>query len=455
MSQLTTIMANRLFGTDGIRGVAGAYPLDDLTIARIGAAAVRVLRSRADHEAIGLVVGRDTRESGPSIEAALARGVRAEGASIVSAGVMPTPAIAFLAGSMAFDGGFVISASHNPYRDNGIKVFSRVGEKLDDELEAAIERVVLDDGWSVPPFSDDPVPSRDFTNEYVTHVTRMLPAPERLRSLRMALDCANGAVSHVAPAVFGRLGIDVRVFHDAPDGRNINRECGSTVPDQLARVVRDGAFDVGIAFDGDGDRAILVDEHGEVIDGDGILMACAVHLKAHGRLSGNAVVATIMSNIGLEVALRKHEIALVRCPVGDRAVTEAMKRHGLSLGGEQSGHVVLADHLTTGDGIATSLAVLDAMADRGCGLAALVEDLQVFPQVLVNVPVKDKAPLENIAPIRQTLLSVERALGDQGRLVVRYSGTEPLLRVMIEGADDGQIRAWADEIVQAVRTHLA
>ncbi len=448
-------MAQRLFGTDGIRGVAGAHPLDDRTATRIGAAFVRALRSRNDAETIRLLIGRDTRESGPSIEAALARGVRAEGASIVSAGVIPTPAVAFLTGALGFSGGFVISASHNPYQDNGIKLFSDTGQKLSDDLEDAIERIVLDDTWSTHEISELPVSRRDYTEEYLAHATLALPRPERLGSRRVALDCANGATYRLAPEVFRRLGVDVSVISDTPDGRNINRGCGSTSPEPLSRAVREHGFDVGVAFDGDGDRAILVDQHGTVVDGDGMLLACATHLKDQGRLKGDAIVATIMSNVGLEVALRRHGIGLVRCPVGDRAVTQAMRRHGLSLGGEQSGHVVLADHLSTGDGIVTALSVLDAMADRECGLAELVEELQVFPQVLLNVPVRVKQDLNEIPTVKQELQRVERELADQGRLVVRYSGTEPLLRVMIEGPDEGRIRAWAEGIAEVAKAHLA
>ena len=444
-------MPDRLFGTDGVRGVAGEYPLDRDTVTRLGATIVRALDgSRAPT----LLVGRDTRESGQWIEEALARGATAVGATIVSAGVLPTPAIAELTRAETFDAGVVISASHNPYRDNGIKLFGPDGQKVNDRLEVEVERLLADEPPLRPVDGPAPLERRDFRAAYVEYVSSMLSDPGRLGSLRIAMDCANGATFEVGPLVFRRLGLHVEVLSNEPNGRNINLTCGSTAPAMLADVVRERGCDVGVAFDGDGDRAILVDERGQLVDGDALLLVCAVHLKGAGCLPGDTVVATVMSNIGLEVALRRHGITLVRCPVGDRFVSQEMKARGSALGGEQSGHVIRADHGYTGDGIVTALSVLRAMADSGRTLAELVVELEVYPQVLVNVRVREKRELSRIDPVADVLAHVRRQLADQGRLVVRYSGTEPLLRVMIEGRDQTQIRAWADEIAAVVESQL-
>jgi len=436
-----------------MRGVAGVHPLDAETVARLGWAAAQVLAGDRRDPSIRLLVGRDTRESGPWLEETLARGVSAAGATIVSAGILPTPAVASLIGANGFDGGFVISASHNPYQDNGIKLFLATGQKADDRVEGAIERLMSDATQARPASGRAPI-AHDYAESYIEHILPVLPDPARLAGLRIALDCANGATYRVAPEVFRRLGLDVTPVQASPDGQNINRGCGSTAPAHLVNIVREGGFDLGVSFDGDGDRAILVDHRGVIVNGDGLLLACARHMKAAGRLPGNAVVATVMSNLGLELSLRKAGIDLVRCPVGDRFVTETMKERGLALGGEQSGHLVFADHRFTGDGLVTALRVLEVLADRGCTLATVADELEVSPQVLVNVPVRVKRNLEEIEPVQAILTRIERALADRGRLVVRYSGTEPLLRVMLEGPDESLITAWANEIAQAVREHL-
>jgi phosphoglucosamine mutase len=446
-----SIPTPRLFGTDGVRGVAGTPPLDPETLARLGAALVRAL---AGGRPARLVVGRDTRESGEWIERALARGVRAEGASLVSAGVIPTPAVAYITRAEAFDAGLVISASHNPYADNGIKVFSGKGEKFTEAIEGEVEAIVADPSWRVPPGAAADVERVDFADAYLAHAREALPSPERLGRLRLAIDVANGATTTVAPRLFRSLGFDVVVLHDAPDGRNINLRCGSTHPESLAaRVAADGCR-IGVAFDGDGDRAILVDAAGRIVDGDAVLLMCAKHLKAAGRLHGNAVVATVMSNIGLELALAEAGIGLVRCPVGDKYVMQAMLDRGLSLGGEQSGHVIFSEHLFTGDGSVTALRVLRVMADTGRELADLAAELVTYPQVLVNVPVREKRDLTAVPALVDAMTRVERRLAGRGRLLVRYSGTEPLLRVMIEGRDQQEIQAWAAEIAGTVREHL-
>ena len=450
-------MSTRLFGTDGVRGTAGEPPLDPVTIARLGAALVRVLPHK-DHGRI--LVGRDTRESGAWIEQALARGIRSEGADLISAGVIPTPGVAYLTRSMDFDAGVVISASHNPFQDNGIKVFSGRGEKFDEAREAQIEALIHDASFLVDTGGDATVDQKaDLAAAYSKHLKEVLPDPAPLlrhgASTRIALDCANGATTTVAPRLFRELGFDVTVVGGEPDGRNINLHCGSTHPDKLSALVQADGYRLGVAFDGDGDRAILIDHAGHIVDGDAVMLMCAKHMQAQGRLRGNAVVATVMSNIGLELALRALGIELVRAPVGDKYVMEEIIKRDLSLGGEQSGHVIFSDYLFTGDGITTALSVLRTMAETGKELAELAADLQTFPQVLVNVRVREKKELKSVPDVAAVMQRVEQRLDGQGRLLVRYSGTEPLLRIMIEGQDQREIQAWAEEIAEAVRRTLA
>jgi phosphoglucosamine mutase len=445
-------MSSRLFGTDGVRGIAGKYPLDHETVARVGAGLVRALRTGQRQPRF--LVGRDTRESGDWIERELGRGVHAEGARITTAGVIPTPAIAYVTRAMGFDAGIVISASHNPFQDNGIKVFSGGGEKFTETLERLVEAIIADETWDVPHTPLPPVERTDVIDAYIAHARLALPEPERLGRFRLAVDAANGATTTVAPRLFRDLGFDVRVIGNEPDGRNINLNCGSTHPEALAAIVREGECDMGVAFDGDGDRAIFADRNGRIVDGDAVLLFCARHMQAEGRLRGDAVVATVMSNIGLEIALAKTGITIVRCPVGDKYVMEEMLKRDISLGGEQSGHIIFSDHLFTGDGIATALNVLRVVADTGRDLADLASQLVTFPQVLVNVRVREKRELRDVREIADAMDRVERRLAGQGRLLVRYSGTEPLLRVMIEGRDQQEIQGWAREIADSVKAHL-
>lgn len=446
-------MATRLFGTDGVRGKAGEYPLDRETVARLGAALVRAMRT--GHSALRFIAGRDTRESGEWIERELARGIRSQGAHITTAGVLPTPAVAYVTREMNFDAGLVISASHNPFEDNGIKVFSGRGEKFTEALERQVEAIVADHSWIV---DDDAgavaVDRTDVVDAYLAHARLALPHALPLAGTRIAIDTANGATTTVAPRLFRDLGFEVELLNASPDGRNINLDCGSTHPQTLARTVVDRRCRLGIAFDGDGDRAILVDAEGRLVDGDAILLMCARHMQRLGQLAGPAVVATVMSNIGLELALGDSGIELVRCPVGDKYVMEEMLRRGLSLGGEQSGHLIFSEHLFTGDGVVTALRVLRVMADTGRELADLASELVAYPQVLLNVRVREKQDLQQIPAIAGVMQQVEARLAGQGRLLIRYSGTEPLLRVMIEGGDQQEIQAWAAEIVRAVREHL-
>ena len=373
---------------------------------------------------------------------------------MTSAGVVPTPAVAYLTRTSGYDAGVVISASHNPFEDNGIKVFSGRGEKFTDALEQHVEAIMADRSWRVPAGGLPEVERTDVVDAYIAHARQALPAPERLRGMKLAIDTANGATTTVAPRLFRDLGFDLTVIGDAPDGRNINLDCGSTHPERLADLVRSGGHRMGVAFDGDGDRAIFVDHDGRIVDGDAVMLMCARHMKAQGRLNGDALVATVMSNIGLELALRESGIELVRCPVGDKYVMEEMIKRGISMGGEQSGHIIFSDHLFTGDGIATALNVLRVMADTGRELADLAAELVSYPQVLVNVRVREKTALASVPAIADTMERVERRLAGQGRLLVRYSGTEPLLRVMIEGKDQHEIQGWAREIADSVKLHL-
>jgi phosphoglucosamine mutase len=356
---------------------------------------------------------------------------------------------------MGYTAGVVISASHNPFEDNGIKVFSGAGEKFTEELEQRVEAIVADGTWQLPIGDAPQVEQIDYRAEYLTHLRSILPSVERFQGTRLIVDCANGATTTIAPRLFQELGFEVRCIGCEPDGRNINLRSGSTAPQQLVRAVVDGGYPLGIAYDGDGDRAIFIDERGTIVDGDAVMLMCAKQMKREGRLKGNAVVATVMSNIGLESGLREAGIDIVRCPVGDKYVMEEMIRRDLSLGGEQSGHVIFSEYLFTGDGLATSLNVLRTMAETGRTLSDLASELTTYPQVLVNVRVERKVDLNTVPEIARVISTVESRLAGKGRLLIRYSGTEPLLRIMIEGQDQREIAAWAEDIADAVRRHLA
>ena len=440
----------KLFGTDGVRGVAGEWPLDPPTIARLGAAIARTHGRGAR-----IVLGRDTRESGPWIAREFARGAAAGAATVTDAGVLPTPGVAFLAGSDDFDFGVVLSASHNPFADNGIKVFAGGGRKFGEEQERAVETVVADASWQIDGAPDAALKKADFIDPYLAHVRRLLPSAGRLAGARIAIDMANGATTTTAVRLFEALGFDVVALGNEPDGRNINLACGSTHPALLAGAVVSKSCRAGIAFDGDGDRAIFVDHRGHIVDGDAVLLILALDLKRRGRLAGDTVVSTVMSNVGLEIALKERGITMIRTPVGDKYVMEAMQAGGFVLGGEQSGHVILAEHLPTGDGMATALAVLRVMESTGRELADLASELKTYPQTLVNVRVRDKRPIADVPAIQAAVEHVERAQAGRGRVLVRYSGTEPLLRIMIEGEDQASVQAWAEEIADAVRATIA
>ena len=469
----------RLFGTDGVRGKAGEYPLDVDTVRRLGAALTRALRH--GDAPVKFLAGRDTRESGSWIERELAVGIGTQGGTMTSAGIMPTPAVAYLTPRQGYTAGVVISASHNPFEDNGIKVFSGAGEKFTEALEQRVESIAADESWTIPETPADvespPLPrlrrglagalrakagglSRtaveqiDLRPAYIDHLLEILPAPLRTTALRVAIDCANGATTTVAPLVFQKLGFDTLCIGCEPDGRNINLGCGSTAPELLAKTVVDGGYDLGIAYDGDGDRAIFVDHLGHVVDGDAVMLLCAKQMKAEGRLKGDSIVATVMSNIGLEIALQDAGIGLVRTQVGDKYVMEEMLRRGFVLGGEQSGHVIFSEYLFTGDGLATSLNVLRTMAMTRRSLADLASELTTYPQVLLNLRVQQKIDLRTIPAVAAVIEEVESRLAGNGWLLVRYSGTEPLLRVMLEGRNQDEIRRWGQDIIDAVKAHV-
>jgi len=442
----------RLFGTDGVRGKAGQYPLDHATVRRLGGAVVRALPHGTTSPRI--LVGRDTRESGSWIEAELAHGAAAEGATIISAGVVPTPAVAYLTRASGYDLGIVISASHNPFEDNGIKVFSGRGEKFTEDVERHVEAIIADPGWRTADGDPRPLAATQRVEPYLDHLRVVFPEVASLGPFKLAIDCANGATTPVAPQLFMGLGIELVVIADEPDGHNINLRCGSTHPEVLAKTVVERDCDMGVAFDGDGDRAIFVDHRGQVVNGDAVLLMCARQLQREGRLAGNTIVATVMSNIGLEIACRDSGIEMVRTAVGDKYVMEEMLKRGATLGGEQSGHVIFSDYLYTGDGLCTALNVLRTVAMTGRTLSDLASDLTNYPQVLLNVRVRERVDLKTVAPVAEAIARVEERVEGQGRLLIRYSGTEPLLRVMIEGKNQDEIGAWAQEIVDAVNSHL-
>jgi phosphoglucosamine mutase len=442
----------RLFGTDGVRGVAGRFPLDTHTIDRLSAALIKALPKSGTSPRV--LIGRDTRESGGWIEATLAHGATGEGATVTSAGVVPTPAVAYLTRTEGFDIGIVVSASHNPFEDNGIKVFSGRGEKFTEKVEREVEGLMSDPSWTTTPGELEPLSNPDLVKHYLEHLRAVFPERDGLRGFKLAIDCANGATTPVARDVFEGLGIGVTLLGDRPNGRNINLDCGSTHPEGLAETVVREQCQMGVAFDGDGDRAIFADERGNIVNGDAVLLMCARQLQQEGRLKGGAIVATVMSNIGLEIALKRHGIGLVRCAVGDKYVMEEMLARDLSLGGEQSGHVIFADYLFTGDGLCTALNVLRTVALSGRSLGDLASDLVSYPQVLLNVRVREKVDLATVPQIADVMARVQNQVADQGRLLVRYSGTEPLLRVMLEGQDESQIRTWAQDIIDAVKKHL-
>ena len=453
--------ARKLFGTDGIRGVANQDPMTAEVALRLGRAVAR--RFRHSGRAGRVVIGKDTRLSGYMLESALQAGIVSAGADVMLVGPLPTPGIAFITSSMRADAGVVISASHNPYQDNGIKLFAADGFKLPDEIEAELERR-MEEALAAPASTGGAgaeqigraVRIDDAAGRYVQFLKHAFPKERTLDGIKIVVDCANGAAYHVAPQVFEELGAEVVPIGVEPNGRNINDKCGAMHPEAMAEVVRREGAALGIALDGDADRVILADEHGQIVDGDQLMALLGTRMLAADKLPGRTVVATVMSNLGLERALAGHGGKLLRTAVGDRYVVEAMRERGIVLGGEQSGHIVFLDHATTGDGMVAALRVLAVMLDEGRPLSELIGGAMVrYPQVLVNFAVAHKRPLEELPDVQRAIGDVERALGLDGRVVVRYSGTESKARVMIEGVDEASIRAQADAIAFAIQRALA
>ena len=447
----------KLFGTDGIRGIANEYPMTAEMALNIGRATARLFKQKG-HVA-KVIVGKDTRISGYMFESALVSGICSMGVNSIMVGVMPTPGIAFLTSSMRADAGIVISASHNPFQDNGIKIFNSDGLKLPDEKELAIEDFIFANDKD----KDRPAPGDlgkvnrldDARGRYIVFLKHAFPKEYTLEGTRIVLDCANGATYRIAPETFFELGAQVTTLFDHPDGVNINVNCGSQHPEKLAHEVVKRKADVGFAFDGDGDRVIAVDERGAVLTGDQILAVCAKMMKKAGTLTNNLVVRTVMSNIGLGIALHEMGIDSVMANVGDRSVLEEMRAKGAAIGGEDSGHLIFLPHHTTGDGIITALQVLTAMKRERKPLSELAKGMTVFPQVLINIDVKARPDLSTVPEIVGAIKDAEDALGNRGRVLVRYSGTQNMCRVMVEGPTKEETAKHCERIADAVKTKLA
>jgi len=445
-------MSSRLFGTDGVRGIANKdlTPLLAFNLGRAGAYVLSELKQKPV-----LVVGKDTRISCDMLESALMAGICSVGADVINVGVMPTPAVAYLTRHFGADAGVVISASHNPVEHNGIKFFNKDGFKLPDAIEDKIEALIKEPNEHIPSPTGagiGRVKRQDGLRAYVDFVKSI--AGISFKSMKVALDCANGASYMTAPTALSELGADVQVTNANPDGLNINVNCGSTHIEALTQFVKTAKVDVGLAFDGDADRLIAVDENGEEVDGDHIMAICGIYLNERGKLQNSTVVTTIMSNMGLEVALRQAGIKMVRTKVGDRYVLEEMLKEGYNLGGEQSGHIIFLDHNTTGDGLVTAVNLLKVMAETGKPLSELKKVMQVYPQVLLNVEVEDKSKYDGNEAILAAVNKAKEALGEKGRIVVRPSGTEPIIRVMVEGEDLGHIQSVAEEVASVIKREL-
>ncbi|HEY7211206.1 MAG TPA: phosphoglucosamine mutase [Bryobacteraceae bacterium] len=456
MATIQGTASRQLFGTDGIRGVAGEPPLDARTAYALGVAlgewARRTSRKERNGAAAEVLIGMDTRESGPWLAAQVAGGLARSGVEARFAGVITTPGVAYLTRTGHFVAGVMISASHNPYHDNGLKVISHSGYKLPDEVELELEQAMhvwLESGAPAEPKKLQPDATLDnlYTDYLAQTVAGKFP-------FRLTVDCANGAATEVAPRLFKRLGLEVDWIGASPDGRNINLHCGSLHLESLERRVRENASDFGIAFDGDADRALFVSGAGKIVDGDAVLYLAGSALKRAGRLPGNLVVATVMSNLGLEKALEQKGISMLRTPVGDKYVLEEMLKRGAVLGGEQSGHVIFSEYATTGDGLLTALRVLEIVRDSGQSLDELSAAIKNFPQKLVNVRVKHKRPLKDLPAVQNEIAAAEQEFGTAGRVVVRFSGTEPLARVMIEAESADAVENWTARIANAIRAEL-
>ncbi|HEY1672928.1 MAG TPA: phosphoglucosamine mutase [Streptosporangiaceae bacterium] len=448
----------RLFGTDGVRGVAGSDLSARLAL-DLSVAAARVLGPAATHQRPVAVVGRDPRTSGEFLEAAVVAGLASSGVDVLRLGVLPTPGVAYLVKALDADFGVVLSASHNPAKDNGIKFFARGGRKLPDAVEDEIEALLGEPGPPSPHGFGRVIEAEREQEKYLDHLVASLgagpvPAQPPLAGLRVVVDCAHGAAYAIAPEALRRAGAEIIAIGVEPDGDNINSGCGSTHLDTIASVVRSQGADVGIAHDGDADRCLAVDASGQVVDGDQILAVLAAELKQEGRLAGDTVVVTVMSNLGFRLAMDDAGISVVETPVGDRYVLEAMLAGGRSLGGEQSGHIILADYATTGDGVLTALHLLAVLARRGVSLAEAAKVMTRYPQVLINVPV-DRTAAASSPELAQAVEAAREELGSSGRILVRPSGTEPIIRVMVEAVDTAQADRVAHQVADVVRLALA
>ena len=448
---------DRLFGTDGIRGVANEYPLTAEAIFRIGQA-VALIFGGAEIPA-KIIIGKDTRQSGGLIEDALASGICSVGADACLAGILPTPAVAYLTAEIHAAAGIAISASHNPFYDNGIKIFDTTGYKLADAKEDEIEQLFMEHKIDHPDSKSKHRRGKvetlqDASERYLGFLQKLLPEARPFKSMKIILDCANGATYLVAPKLFQGLGAKVKAIHVQPDGKNINAHCGSEHPESLIDTVLAKKADIGLAFDGDGDRLVAVDEKGQVISGDRTLVICARSLKRKGLLKNNLVVSTVMSNLGLRLALKELSINYLMSQVGDRYVLELMNANGAVIGGEDSGHMIFLDKHTTGDGLLTAIRLIEIMCEENRPLSELSRTMTVFPQVLLNIDVQKKPAIESVPEIVAAIRSVEERLGEKGRVLVRYSGTQPLCRVMVEGPDERETRHYCQQIADAVKIAL-
>ncbi|MFO8163376.1 MAG: phosphoglucosamine mutase [Thermodesulfobacteriota bacterium] len=446
-----------LFGTDGVRGVANEYPMTAEMALNIGRATAHLFKRKGHTPRI--IIGKDTRISGYMLENALVSGICSMGVNALVVGPLPTPGIAFTTNSMRADAGIVISASHNPFQDNGIKIFSHKGLKLPDEKELEIEKLIFSNKMHMlhPSANELGKASRieDARGRYIVFLKNTFPKEHTLEGTKVVLDCAHGATYRVAPDTFFELGADVISLFDDPNGENINAQCGSQHPETLAKEVMKAKADVGFAFDGDGDRCIAVDENGTVLTGDQIMAICAKEMKKEGTLNNNLVVCTVMSNIGFSIALKELGIEYEVTKVGDRYVLEKMQAKGSVIGGEQSGHIIFLNHHTTGDGIITALQLLAAMKKAHKPLSELAQVMKVFPQKLINIDVKSKPELSTIPEIRQVINGIEERLGDKGRVLVRYSGTQNMCRVMVEGPTNKETEQYCLQIVDVIRKTIS
>jgi phosphoglucosamine mutase len=445
----------KLFGTDGIRGEAGQFPLDEATIYKIGQSLARQYAEKLGRNP-RFITGRDTRESGSWIEKAFHDGVHSENGEAISAEVITTPGVAFLTKQFDFDAGIVISASHNPFYDNGLKVFLPSGKKIDETIEREIEKDIFNSEQLAVRNEQliDNSRANEFQNTYLDYLAESFKSLS-LNGFRVVIDCANGASSNLAPRLFERFGAEVIAIHNSPDGKNINENCGSThIQDLQAQVIEQKA-NFGVAFDGDADRALFVNEHGEFVDGDVTLWAMAQHLQSHNKLNNNTVVATVMSNIGLEIALKSKNINLLRTSVGDKYVLQSLIETNSSVGGEQSGHIIFPERSLVGDGMFTALSLLETLKETGKSLYEISHGFESFPQILVNVKVAEKRPFEEVAEIVEASKKIEAELGTKGRLLLRYSGTENLARVMIEGENQTDIERQANWLAEIIKLALS